>query len=434
MESKADSFYLDISLPENARMEYVFWIAKDKSGKQIDGWDNNWSMSYYAVFDKERTTNLTDQALYLYATRYNILDSGVKTALVAAIALVLMFLLSGRKLVFRRNSFLAGLWLIALLMSMIIRVQMNRLWLPEPLSIPGLIFSDFLWLLFVAVVVSGLLLIGRRVHMLSKVIFVSSVLLLLFTILFSLLNIEIVRQIGRPLNYQWLYYSDFMQGIDARNAVGKSLTLKMVSNLTLLLAASIVLAYCISVLLIRMRTFLKTALVLAPVLVLFVMSLYQYKSKDYQENYIQNPFLSLAISSITVDNKGHLFSMPVSEERSRYVHDLHNNVITGKYDTSGSITNIVLFVLESTAKQYVNIYDSSFNVTPNLKRWKGSSKAFSNVYAHIPSTPSSMFSLISGVYPLISYKLSTVENAKSNIPSLTRELKKGLDFVFVLLF
>src|SRR6266540_2986973 len=48
------------------------------------------------------------------------------------------------------------------------------------------------------------------------------------TLLAALANVLVVDLLGRPLNLQWLYYSDFLRSMDAHAAMLNSLSLKMV--------------------------------------------------------------------------------------------------------------------------------------------------------------------------------------------------------------
>src|SRR5438046_1329995 len=51
----------------------------------------------------------------------------------------------------------------------------------------------------------------------------------LLSLLFALVNVKIVPMLGRPLNYRWLYYSDFLDGQDARNAILAELSGRLVA-------------------------------------------------------------------------------------------------------------------------------------------------------------------------------------------------------------
>ncbi len=46
--------------------------------------------------------------------------------------------------------------------------------------------------------------------------------LAVLSLLFGILNIEMVRMLGQPLNYSWLYYADFLRSAEARAALRES--------------------------------------------------------------------------------------------------------------------------------------------------------------------------------------------------------------------
>jgi phosphoglycerol transferase MdoB-like AlkP superfamily enzyme len=424
MAGKTDSFCITISLQRGSQINFWFLKSKDRNGKKSNELDNYGGMNYYSVFVKDETIRFNDHALSP-VIKYYLLHSGLLMSLASGILVFFLIWISGRTLKFRKTYFVTGLWLAALGMSIIIRVQMNGLFGYGRFGFPGTLFSDFLWLLFIGLNLWGLLIITRSNRLINQLTIFLSILVLLISILFSLVNIEIVNKLGRPLNYQWLYYSDFMQAVDAKNAISKTFSKELVLNLSLLLIASLLFGYAASWVLARMNTFKKMAVLWIPIVMLFFLGLYQHKTYHYRNSSTENPFISLITSFIKSERKAQLFSIPLSNESIKYIHDIHTTPDIQKYDTNGLIKNIVLFVFESTPRQFVSLYDSTFDVTPNLKRWKGASVMFSNIYAHIPSTPNTMFSLISGVYPLISYKSAVVENPKINLPSLPNELNKN---------
>src|SRR5437762_7815964 len=88
--------------------------------------------------------------------------------------------------------------------------------LPEMLLIGVYDFAYVAAITVVALV--ALALIGRGRFMRGLIFFVF--LLVAILSLFSCLaNVQIVPMLGRPFNYQWLYYSDFLRSMDAKQAI-----------------------------------------------------------------------------------------------------------------------------------------------------------------------------------------------------------------------
>ena len=80
---------------------------------------------------------------------------------------------------------------------------------------------------------------------------------------------------------------------------------------------------------------------------------------------------------------------------------------TTRPTTRPGIRNVILFVFESLPAEYVDVYGSKYNVTPELTKWKPHAVTFRNIYAHAPSTNMSMLSLLCSAYPALSYESIT---------------------------
>jgi lipoteichoic acid synthase len=78
----------------------------------------------------------------------------------------------------------------------------------------------------------------------------------------------------------------------------------------------------------------------------------------------------------------------------------------------------------STLHHLVYVYDSTYNVTPNIKKWKSISTIYTNVYSYLPTTVYSMGNILAGVYPLVSHESMVASYPANIVPSITSELKK----------
>ena len=95
-------------------------------------------------------------------------------------------------------------------------------------------FQDLFWLLVIGILFFPLLYIFKQKIIARNVLLVIFFLIATITVLSSLLNIEVIKQLGTPFNYKWLYYSDFFRGNDARTAVSETLTDTFLKNIFLL--------------------------------------------------------------------------------------------------------------------------------------------------------------------------------------------------------
>jgi arylsulfatase A-like enzyme len=155
------------------------------------------------------------------------------------------------------------------------------------------------------------------------------------------------------------------------------------------------------------------------------LSFFQNKTNEYDSGKIANPVWELLTSTITAEKKPKLFSMSIPEQTKKFIENYHTSKIESKLDSGGIINNIILFVLESTPKHFISLYDSTYHVTPNLAKWRNISTVFTNAYSHIPSTSNSMATMISSLYPLISYKSIINEYGKTSLPSLSTDMKNS---------
>jgi arylsulfatase A-like enzyme len=90
-----------------------------------------------------------------------------------------------------------------------------------------------------------------------------------------------------------------------------------------------------------------------------------------------------------------------------------------------------VFVFESSPAQYFPAYGSGLNVTPVLQEHAGHSIVFENFYAHAPATNLSMVSMLTSIYPMLSYKSITEEHPEIKIPDLSQVLNsKGYRTAF----
>jgi arylsulfatase A-like enzyme len=88
------------------------------------------------------------------------------------------------------------------------------------------------------------------------------------------------------------------------------------------------------------------------------------------------------------------------------------------------IRNVVVFVMESVAAQYVGTYGGRYPVTPTIVARAKQSIQFDNIYAHAPNSHKAIVSLLTSTYPLISYKTLTREMPDADLAAISSELKQ----------
>lgn len=423
MTRNQDSFSLTLTLPKNTQVNYMFWIPVDENADSTDGWDTYGNIMYSTQFTENRKFVQTDEAIYIpeKALALNVLKSGKIIFIVSSILCLTVVIARRRSLSFSKTGFVGGTFFGALCLLTLIRLQMNRLLL-HPQKIFGAVFQDLLCLSAICALFILLLTATKKYRLLSYGVFTLFVVVTTVFTLFSILNIEIVRQLGRPLNYQWLYYSDFMNGTDAKNAMAYNLSPALKLNIILLVIAVGVSGVAASFLSTRWKRMANYGL-LSLFLFFLIAGYVQVKNFTYTEATVKNPLTELISSAMTAGQKPPLFSMKISTETNDYIRRFHERTAWKIPDSASAIHNIILFVMESTPRNVLSIYDSSMQVTPQLAKYRNISTAFYNMYAHIPSTPNSMLSLVCGIYPLITYKSFLNEYAVASLPALPAELK-----------
>jgi arylsulfatase A-like enzyme len=428
MHNVKDSFSIDISLPKNTGMNFMFWVPIDAKGDSTDGWDTYGERTYDTKFKQPLTINLDDFALWMpkkqnSQKKFNILEHGSEFLIVSLLISFVILLALRRKLVFSPLSLIHGFLIFAVLLISVIRMQMNNLFEEKQLLLFGATYPDLIWFFSLGIICIALVIATKKYKLLNSIIVIISAALLSLSIFLSLINIEIVKFLGSPVNYFWLYYSDFMTGSDVKSALSQNLKPDLILQLSLLTASAVIFSFAFSFM--GKLVTSKLDVVLATMAVIFIATgIYQNKNITYEKNKIKNPAWELISSIITSEAKPKLFTMEVSKKTKNFIEQYHKQDYIRTYDTSIKINNVVIFVLESTPASLVSTYDSTFSVTPNIKKWRNISVLYNNSYSHLPATVYSMGPMVAGVYPLISYKSMIASYPKNNIPSVISELKK----------
>jgi arylsulfatase A-like enzyme len=253
------------------------------------------------------------------------------------------------------------------------------------------------------------------------------IVVMVLSLVWAMVNIEIVKLLGQPLSYSWLYYSGFLQGFDAQQAIAASLswTVPMVgaSFILLLVVLMVVLRRCFTAALARPR--LGRYLVVGGIAMAgCYLPLAAWSMRSFARPLLQNPVVALAASFIPSGQPG-IFSL-VSD-----VGDADYQVVAERKGPSTStfmpvgprVQNVLVIVLESVGAQYLPAYGSDYGVTPELDRYRDHTRVFQRIYAHAPNTNKSMVSLLCSTYPWPTYRFETKEHPKAGFTSLSDVLK-----------
>jgi len=253
----------------------------------------------------------------------------------------------------------------------------------------------------------------------------------LLSLIIAFLNIKAVEMLGRPFNYQWLYYSDFLAGPDVKNVILSNVSWKLLlGTFTLIIALLFVSSFLnrgINFLL--RKNNLKNAILIALIVLLFIylpLANRYISRKQWEYSKLENPVISF-LQSIIVSNKSpFLFTMKTQIGSEDFQLSGYRPLESSSIQNSrnSKIKNIIIFVLESVPTEYIEAYGGSYPVTPELNKYIKQSALFENIYAHAPATNYSLVSILCSIYPWIKYFSITREGPEINLPSLSTELKK----------
>jgi lipoteichoic acid synthase len=436
MQRNHDVFSCDLLLRQNLLLDYVFLISEDEDGKSVELWDNNTPpfKDYHALLYNHCTTRIEADENVLPKTAKNILIASETIFLFAGGIFVLAFLLRKRKLI---RATLSPAKLIAVtsitlfVFILFIRPSVAGFFsdIIRPLDFSFNAFPaayyDF-W--FVAVLTSLFLIPVLILKKYSRFTFSLAVVYVFFslvTIIAEVLNIRVVEMLGKPFNYQWLYYSDFLKSADSRVALNQNISSEYISKLVFLSISFVLLSISFFLLMPNIALALRQKRI-AFASLFFALSFYiatakpYIESKKWEYDQLANPLAEFLFSINPLAAQPSLFTMQVPDSL-RYC--LPNKNYSNKF--SKDIKNVLIYVLESVPAEYIGVYGKNESVTPVLDQYSKMGVTFGNIYAHAPATNLSMVSMLCSVYPRISYNSLTEEHPDMPLPSLISVLKES---------
>lgn len=280
--------------------------------------------------------------------------------------------------------------------------------------VAGLTFSFFV----------TLRLIGSRRRRLHQLTVAAYHLLALMSLLACMANIKVIEMLGKPFNYQWLYYSDFLASADARQAIAEALTWRVAADATVACLAVLMLGRLVAGLIWLFAKLVRPgALALAGGALLggyFWIGHWYLVSERWPAAKTTNPLVAFAGSYFESMSRPALYSI----ETPYGPDDFRPNPQPSTRATIPKIDNVVVFVLESVGAGYLDMYGGRYGVTPNLNRAKPRSATFHGIYAHTPGTNPSLVALNCSVYPWVSYKTVTAEHPEASLDSIAEAFQR----------
>jgi arylsulfatase A-like enzyme len=295
-------------------------------------------------------------------------------------------------------------------------------------------YYDGMYVVGISAVFALLLLADGRRHRLYLTVFR---VVALISIVLALVNIRALIELGRPLSYQWLYYSHFFRSLDTYNALSTILSWTWPLEALAVCASLFVAEFILDRFLARAVNWLPSrslirwvalplGLAVGAGLVIGGRHIAQ-PGRDLA--LIQNPVVALVESALHADDSPVLGRTPTPVGPEDFLTVAERS--SGRADDgrrrapdAGGVRNVVVVVLESVAAQYVGAYGATYGVTPELDTLRRSGRLYANIYAHGPSTTNSLLAILLSIYPWHTFRPVTRVHPTIRLPSLSTELKR----------
>jgi lipoteichoic acid synthase len=241
----------------------------------------------------------------------------------------------------------------------------------------------------------------------------------------GIVNVKVLSLLGQPLTYQWLYYSDFLQSFDARHAIMASVSPRIVVAVILGPALLVLCSWASIKILQSVRSWHRSLIGAAGLLLSSLLLIYSYPNRsrlDYAV--VANPLIEL-LRSAWADTTPRLLTAPTRfpPDDLRIVAERPPSQSTFASARRGRVRNVLIFIMESASPEYIQPYGGEFPVTPNLESVTPISIQFDAMYAHAPVTNKALFSILTSLYPMISYESEAAKHPDIAAPTLSSALK-----------
>jgi lipoteichoic acid synthase len=302
-------------------------------------------------------------------------------------------------------------------------------------EIAVLAYYDLVYVTVVSGAFVGALLLARHRPRAQRILARLFVALAVLSLLMAYVNEKALRELGGPLTYQWLYYSDFLRSIDAYNAMQGLVTWAWLKVVILACVQLLVGRYLV----VRgLRWFtrrvacpwLAAPLVAGLCLALAVGHAWLPRAVSDRAR-LQNPVVSLIASALRTDQNPLLTTMhtdvpPVDflPVGARAASERSLGLALRERARNAGVHNVLIVVLESAGAQYVGAYGAPYGATPHLDSYRPQAMLFTRVYAHVPTTVHSLVELLLSVYHPHSFRVLSAEYPRIRLPSLSSELNR----------
>ncbi|WP_169305098.1 LTA synthase family protein [Pedobacter cryotolerans] len=435
MVRDGDDYILKLNVPDSCSIEYLFQFTKKTELFKANVYytDQNQLANerfYQSIIKGNTVIKISPEVNKLKPTKQiSLLKYAVFCFLIFSALALLYFIV--QKFIIKRTFIplnpKAAFFSIPIALStilIIIRViTVDELgqFLTAPLnSLPALLkacFQDLLYTFILTILFGFLFFIKKNNRLLILWIFAGFAVI---SIAIALANIKITALLGRPFNYRWLYYSDFLMSSDSSRAISNNIDKNSLLAYLMMILTAIPLVWLIYQLLYK-----RPVITVAFLMLTFTAVCLAKTNLAIDDGKKENPVIYFVSSLFQENGLSDSYNNNINLDQFT---KKNVNVLEPQYASAfkkSDIKNVIVFVLESTAAEYITPYNSRYKSTPFLDSIKQSAVLFDAAYAHAPATNKSLVSLLCSSYPYLSYKSITAEMPDIKWPSISSELKKS---------
>ncbi|MEO1448652.1 MAG: LTA synthase family protein, partial [Bacteroidota bacterium] len=287
-------------------------------------------------------------------------------------------------------------------------------WLKRPGRIAQVLAAsqmDIVWVLGLCLIGGLILMWFNRKRWIRRLVFIPFLILLAFTLIIGVGYWRFKEMTGHPITYPWLVYSDFLKSNDAKLTIIDQLKPQLLLALGALLSIWAVLGFGLSKIFvathrhIQIKRWVRIGLG-ALFIGYFGWSSWYLGQKDFSRAEVISPIPHFLTTLPGLQATPEVYDRSLAPSLTENMVRWHTPLDTLSQPDS-SIRNVLIYVLESTPEHLLNLDDSLDPFTPNLARFRQQSRLFPNAYSPVPSTNKAMFSLLTGMYPLLSFSSIT---------------------------
>lgn len=303
--------------------------------------------------------------------------------------------------------------------------------IPDSQTLRGLA-ADLVYVAATTALGALVLLVARRRPSLVRGILLGFAVVAAISVVAAFANPLALRELGHPLTYQWLYYSDFLLSLDAYNTLHGLLSWGLILQIAGGVVAVVLGGPPLGCWLARRhpgwplhRVALAASLVAAAAL---LVTTWLHDKARPQHEKVASPIVfflqstlkggGATLGSIRTDTlpEDVLAVAERQPQRSRTVA-VHAPRIP-------SVTNVLVFVLESVGAQSVGLYGAVPSLTPQLDGYRENARIYARGYAHVPSTMHTLVSLLTSAYHPHSFQILTRESPEIALPAISEGLRR----------